>query len=475
MNILFAASELSPLAKTGGLGDVLAALPATLREQGHSVSVALPLYRSIREQCPDLKPTPVRLTVRLGSIDMVAAVWETTTPRGVRVYLIERDEFFDRSHLYGTEAGDYSDNAIRFIFFSKAVVALARYVTPLPQILHLHDWQTGLIPAFVRAGGLPYRTVFTIHNLAYQGSFSAFDFDRTNLPREYFSPPGVEFYGRLNLMKAGIVMAHQVTTVSPRYAQEIQSWQFGCSLENVLRSHKHKLTGIINGVDYHLWDPKTDPRLARNFSADKLDGKADCKRDILKKFDLAPTEAPLFAVISRLSGQKGLDLLAGSISEFIKRDIRFILLGSGDSFYQDLFLRLGHEHPEKIGVKIGYEETLAHQIEAGADFFLMPSHFEPCGLNQLYSLRYGAIPIVHDIGGLADSVENYNEATGHGTGFKFSPYGRDAFHDALEAALRVYKLKKKLEAIRRQAMKKVFSWDVSAAAYEKVYEKALKS
>jgi len=474
MNILFAASELSPLAKTGGLGDVMAALPATLRDRGHSVSIVLPFYRIIREQWPDLRTTPVKLTIKLGTAELTANVWETATPHGVRVYLIERDEFFDRSHLYGTETGDYADNASRFIFFAKAVVELARYINPVPQIIHSHDWEAGLIPALVRAGKHPYRTVYTIHNLAYQGSFWSFDFDLTNLPREYFSPPGVEFYGRLNLMKAGIVLAHQVTTVSPRYAQEIQTWHFGCSLESVLSGHKHKLTGILNGVDDRLWDPQTDHRLVANYSADDLKGKAACKQDILKKFGLAPTDAPLFAVISRLTSQKGLDLLLASMRDLLKHDIRFILLGSGDALYQDRFLRLAHEHTAKVAVKIGYDESLAHQIEAGADFFLMPSHFEPCGLNQLYSLRYGAIPIVHDTGGLADSVEHYDEKSGHGTGFKFSPFGRDPFHAAVNAALHVYKNKKKLDALRRHAMKKVFSWDLSAAAYEKVYKLALK-
>ena len=473
MNILFASSELSPYAKTGGLGDVLAALPAALKKRGHSVSCVLPLYPSAAKAAKGRRPADLHLTVPMGAAFATASIWESVTPNGVKLFLVQQDGYYDRPALYGTAAGDYPDNAARFIFFSKVAVELAKHIRPVPQILHSHDWQTGLVPALVHAAGLPFRTVYTIHNLAYQGSFWAFDFEMTNLPGKYFGPPGVEFYGRLNCMKAAITLADQLATVSPRYAQEIQTFEFGCGLDAVLRENSHKLTGILNGVDYTVWNPQADPLLPHPFNARSLKGKAECKKALLREMGLPPGNAPLFASVSRLTGQKGFDLLSAMMDEWLEREVRFVLLGAGEPFYQDYFIRLARKYPSKVAAKIGFDEGLAHRIEAGADFFLMPSRFEPCGLNQMYSLRYGTIPIVHETGGLANSVENYNPLSGEGTGFRFSPYDKISLGRAVEAAEDVYRDPKALGRLRRNAMRQEFSWNVSAAQYEKVYERAL--
>lgn len=467
---------MSPYAKTGGLGDVLAALPAALRERGHSVSAVLPLYRGVREKLPSITATDLYLNISLGREQLSARVWEARAESGVQLFFIERDEYYDRSHLYGTQTGDYADNAARFIFFNKAVVELARYIQPTPDILHLHDWQTGLVPALVRAKQYALKTVFTIHNLAFQGSFWAFDFDLTNLPGEYFSPPGVEFYGRLNLMKSALLLSHQITTVSPSYAQEIQTPQFGCSLDGVLRLNQHKLTGILNGVDYELWNPKHDHFLPAPYSASHLSGKADCKKALLDEFKLPAGNAPLFGIVSRLTTQKGFDLIQQVIEDSILSiGAKFVLLGSGDPYFEAYFTNLAKKYPKQVGVRIGFDEGLAHRIEAGSDFFLMPSQFEPCGLNQLYSLRYGTPPIVHNTGGLADSVEDYSEENQTGTGFKFSWYEAGGLRQAIQRAMKTYAQPKALTALRRSGMAQEFSWDASATQYERVYKAALKS
>jgi starch synthase len=475
MNILFAASELSPLAKTGGLGDVLAALPPVLKKRGHAVACVLPLYRGLLGKVLDPELSPLTFPLRLGSALHQARIWTARTQEGVRLFLVQRDEFFDRSHLYGSSEGDYADNAARFIFFSKAVVELARYLQPVTQILHLHDWQTGLVPALVKSANLPLKSVFTIHNLAYQGAFWGLDFGLTNLRGEYFTQSGVEFYGHLNLMKAGIVLANEVTTVSPRYAEEIQTEGFGCGLHRVLQEHRHKLTGILNGVDYERWNPSTDPFLAATYTPSRLKGKAACKLALQKDFGLKENEAPLFACITRLAQQKGAHLIADLMEELLNKGASFVLLGSGDVGLENHFRYLAHKYPHQVAVSIGFDESLSHRIEAAADFFLMPSQYEPCGLTQMYSLRYGAIPIAHRTGGLADSIVDYVETTGEGTGFLFSPHDVGSLRFACDRALNLYARKPEFNALRKQGMKVEFSWDRSAESYEQVYTRALAS
>ncbi|MDD4932479.1 MAG: glycogen synthase GlgA [Methylacidiphilaceae bacterium] len=473
MNLLFAATELSPYAKTGGLADVLAALPAALRRRGHSVACVLPLFRSIRETLPDLRPTDLVLTAPLGAGLPSARIWEGHTDRDIRVFLVEKEEFFDRTYLYGPPGKDYADNASRFFFFSKIVPLLARHVRPTPEILHLHDWHTGLVPVLVRAGRLPFRTLFTIHNLAYQGSFWGLDFPLTNLPPDYFSPAGIEFHEHINCLKAAIVFSDRLTTVSPRYAQEIQTPEFGCGLAEVLRERKYKLSGILNGADYSRWDPRNDPLLPMRYSASEPDAKRLSKDLVAKQVGWVPSGAPLFCLISRLTAQKGIPLLLEIIDEIRKEDGRLVVLGEGDPHWQESLLGLAREFSNSVAVHIGFDEAFARLLLAGADFLLMPSLFEPCGLTQLYALRYGTLPIARETGGLADTITSWDPVAGQGTGFLFQAPVASAFAEAVQRAKAVYRDPPSFRAMRQQAMRQEFSWERSAAAYEEIYQRLL--
>ncbi|MFH1067802.1 MAG: glycogen synthase GlgA [bacterium] len=474
MNILFAASELAPYAKTGGLGDVVASLPAALNECGHTVSVVIPLYRSVREQFKGLKKSELHLNVALDEEKIPVPVWQGTTEDGVAVFAVQRDEFFDRAGLYGNEEGDYADSAARFAFFSRAVVELALYLEPQMDVIHAHDWHAALVPAYVRAWSLPFKTVLTVHNLAYQGVFPAHAFAHTDLPREYFSPEGIEFYGHVNFLKGGMMLAHAVTTVSPTYAREIQREEYGCGLHDVLAAHQYKLTGILNGIDTTMWNPADDPFLAASYSAEKPEGKAKCKADLLKTLQMkGGADKPLIGMVSRLVEQKGVDLVLDSVEEILKRDIRLVVLGVGEKRYENAFTRLARKCPNQLKVKIGFDEKLAHQIEAGSDFFLMPSEFEPCGLNQFYSLRYGTIPIARDTGGLSDSITDWNGK--EGTGFKFAEGTPAALLKKVDEALAVMKDPAGWAKLKGNAMRQDHSWQARVGDYEKLYEQLLKS
>lgn len=469
MNLLFAATELSPYAKTGGLADVLAALPAALRLRGHSVACVLPLFRSIRETLPEIHPTDLVLTAPLGEGLQSARIWEGRTDRDVRLFLVEKEEFFDRTYLYGPPGRDYADNASRFFFFSKIVPLLAGHVRPVPEILHLHDWHTGLTPVFVRSERLPFRTVFTIHNLAYQGHFWGLDFPLTNLPQDYFSPAGIEFHQHLNCLKAAVVFSDRLTTVSPRYAQEIQTPEFGCGLAEVLRERKYKLSGILNGADYSRWDPASDPLLPAPFSAHNLNAKRLSKDLLAKSLGWEPFEGPLFCLISRLTAQKGIPLLLDIADELRKDGSRLVVLGEGDPELEERLRNLAVASPGRIAVRIGFDEEFAHLLMAGSDFLLMPSLFEPCGLTQLYALRYGTLPIARETGGLADTIASWDAATGRGTGFLFPAPTARSFAEAVERAKAVYRDPPSLRTMRAAAMRQEFSWEKSAAAYEELY------
>lgn len=476
MNILFASSEMTPYAKTGGLGDVLAALPAALRLSGHSVSVVLPLYQVLKKSLPSLKPTQLRLKAQLGAFEVTARVWSGVAENEVIVFAIERDEFYDRSALYGTAEGSYFDNAARFIFFSKMVVELAKHVEPRPDVIHVHDWQTALVPALVKQAKLPFKTMLTIHNLAYQGVFPSYDFSLTNLPDNWFHADQIEYYGQINLLKSGIVSADQVTTVSPTYAKEVLTEQMSCGLHDVLRkrSADHALTGILNGIDTQAWNPEIDPHIETNFGIDTLKNKKLCKKELLKKMGFKKGfSKPLVGCISRLVDQKGFHLIQEIMPKLLKTGAHFILLGSGDEGHENKFLTLAKKFPDQVAVKIGFDETLAHEIEAGADLFLMPSVFEPCGLNQMYSQRYGTIPVVHDIGGLSDSVKAWNPRKKTGTGFKFQGGTGDALWKQVKAAIELMEDAQGWDAIRRNAMSEDFSWAQPIQHYEKLYRKMI--
>lgn len=471
MKILMASSEMAPLARTGGLGDVLEALPAHLEKRGHEVSVALPFYRAIREnRALDIKSTGVRMTVQVGSRRIDTEILETCAQNGVQIFLVKRDEYFDRSEIYGTAGRAYEDNAERFIFFSKAVVELARRLNPAPDILHVHDWQTALVPAFVRDQNLPFRTVLTIHNLAYQGAFWGVDFGLTNLPGHYFSATGVEFFGQLNFMKGGLLFADAITTVSEHYAREIQTPEYGCGLDVVLREQASKLSGILNGADYDVWNPATDKFIPRKYKASALAGKKTCRTALLEQFGLDENpRGPVFAMVTRLAEQKGIDLLLPLLDRLLADDVRLLILGEGESAYEREFFIATKRHAGRFAFRKSFENKLAHLIEAGADITLIPSHFEPCGLTAMYSLKYGTIPIARASGGLHQIVTDYDPTSGGGNGFLFFDYTPAALWDAIGRAKKLHADAATWKQLMQRAMECDFSWPAAAEEYEKIY------
>jgi starch synthase len=474
--------EAVPFAKTGGLADVAGALPRFLQSLGCDVKMMMPYYRMVKESGPPLQYLGQEVEVPMGDEVLKADIYKGQLNQNIPVYLIGRDEFFDRGNLYGTPRGDYFDNAERFIFFSKAALLSCQFLSLSPEIIHHHEWQTGLIPAYLRS---IYRsdpllsqtaTLFTIHNIAYQGIFKKEKFGLTGLPAEMYSPEGIEFWERINFMKAGIVYADVINTVSQKYAEEIQSAEYGYGLEGILAKRKEDLFGILNGVDYQDWNPSHDPYLAAPYDPNDLSGKKKCKKDLLKTFRLPASlmSSPLLGIISRLADQKGFDLLAEILDELFNLDIGLILLGTGEQKYHDLFQQVAQRHPQKAGVRIAYDDRLAHQIEAGADFFLMPSKYEPCGLNQIYSLKYGTIPIVRSTGGLDDTIVNYDPVTGKGNGFKFTHYNAQEFLNQIKVAIGFYSQPEHWKQLLRNAMAEDFSWQRSAGSYFQLYQKAMK-
>lgn len=466
---------MNPLARTGGLGDVLDALPAALARRGHDVSVVLPCYRGLRDDARlGLEPTGVHFPVQVGAKRVDADILAGEAPNGVQLFLVRRDEYFDRSGIYGADGRDYDDNAERFIFFSKAVVELARRVKPAPEIVHVHDWQTALVPVVIKDRALPLRTVMTLHNVAYQGSFWGLDFALTNLPGDYFTDHGVEFYGNLNLLKGGILFADQLTTVSERYAREIQTAEYGYGLDPVVRSRSSKLTGILNGADDAAWNPATDSLIPQRYDSTSLEGKAACRAALLAELNLAPNpNGPVIAMVSRLAEQKGIDLLLPIIDRLLADDVRLVILGEGDTGYERDLLIASKRHAERFAFIHQLDTRLSHLIEAGADISLAPSHFEPCGLTAMYSLKYGTLPVARATGGLFQIVQDYDATTDSGNGFVFYDYQPEAFFDAIGRAVRCFQSKDHWRKLMLRAMSQDFSWDTAASRYEAVYERAL--
>ena len=476
MKILFTGSEMTPLARTGGLGDVLEALPAALAAHGHEVSVALPCYRGLRDDAKlGVRSTGVEIAVQIGSKRLVAEILECRAPNGVQVFLVRRDEYFDRSGLYGAEGRPYEDNAERFIYFSKAVLELARRILPPPEILHVNDWQTALLPVLVKERRLPFKTVLTIHNLAYQGDFWGLDFGLTNLPGDYFSAKGVEFYGQLNLLKGGIVSADAITTVSERYAREIQTPEQGCGLDAVIRENRDKLTGILNGADYEIWNPASDSLLPQTYSAAAFEGKAKCREALLSAVGLqgSPT-GPVFAMVGRLAEQKGFDLLFPLLDRLLADDVRLVILGEGETSYERELLIASRRHAGRFTYRGGMDESLAHLCYAGADAFLLPSHFEPCGLTAMYALKYGTLPIARATGGLYESIQDYDPTNESGNGFLFFDYHPEAFWDAMTRARRYFAEPSVWQTLVQRAMASDFSWEKGVARYEAIYDRLLR-
>jgi len=476
LTIAMAASEALPYAKSGGLADVAGALPAHLARLGHRVLLFVPYYRETRLRFPHLPRATQPLDLPFPGHDVRIEILRHEPCPGVSVLLVREAAAFDRPHLYGTPDGDYWDNAGRYALFCRAVLAGLQALGEIPDVIHVHDWQTALIPLYLRqrpdfAGALaPTPSLITVHNLAYQGLFPAAAMQYTGIPEHLFHPHGVEFYGKLNLLKGGLLYADAITTVSPRYSEEIRTPEFGEGLDGVLRERSADLHGILNGVDYEQWNPETDPLLPARYSAAAPAGKARCKEALQQAFGIPGDPAiPLFGTISRMADQKGFDLLAAALPAMAQLNLRYCILGSGDRHYQDLFVDLARRNPGRIAVRIGYDENLAHLIEAGADCFLMPSRFEPCGLNQLYSLRYGTIPVVRFVGGLADTVEHFNPSRGTGTGFVFRDYDTNGLLWAIGEALAAYSRPADWTRLRINAMSADFSWDASARRYLELY------
>jgi starch synthase len=476
MNVLLASSEVHPFSKTGGLADMVGALGKALARAGHEARIVTPLYRGIYEKFPGLKPEDWQFDLPLGATRVQGKLFSLEVEKNLTIYFIEQDEFFNRAGIYLENDASYADNAERFIFFSKCVAHLARYLPWQPEIVHVHDWQAAIVPALIlhqknSDGGNRPATCLTIHNLAYQGTFPREAFALTNLPPEFFTPERMEFFGYLNCLKAGIVFADAITTVSPRYAREIMTEEYGCALDGILRKRKNSFSGILNGVDYEEWNPASDKFLARNFSATRLTGKAADKLALQKEFGLPQSKTiPLFGTISRLAEQKGVDIQLGALVEMLSADIQFVLLGSGATAYERGYQELAKRFPTKVAVRVGYDEGLAHRIEAGCDFYLMPSRFEPSGLNQMYSLRYGTIPIVRATGGLDDSVIDLTEDAERANGIKFREYSARALAKGIRKALAIYQQPELMQRYRRNGMKSDFSWDRTVAEYLKIYE-----
>ena len=480
MRILHATSELFPYSKTGGLADMVDGLAKALASHRHQVAVVSPLYRDLKERFAGWEQAGVDFAVPMDGGRVPARVWMRQPSAHLTLYFVEQPECFDRAGLYQEQGVDYADNAARFIFFSKCVAHLARHLPEPPQLVHLHDWQTGLAPLFIRHQrdhdgwfNAP-RTVFTVHNLAFQGVFPSRDYALTNLPPWYFHPEAVEYYRQMNCLKAGLVFADALTTVSPRYAREITTPELGCGLDGVLRRRQNVLTGVLNGVDYQEWRTNNNPHLSHSYDLDDLHGKGLQKTDLQKELGLPlQSDLPLFGTVTRLSEQKGLDILLEALEPALAAPLQFVLLGSGAAHFVEALRDMARRQPDQVAVRIGYDAGLSHRIEAGADFFLMPSHYEPCGLNQMYSLRYGTVPVVRATGGLDDSVIDPTEDLGRANGIKFHDYSAPALAKAIQKALVLHQHPALLRHFRRNGMAADFSWDRTSLEYVTVYKRVL--
>jgi starch synthase len=482
LRILMVASEAAPFAKTGGLGDVTGALPRALRAMGHDVRILIPRHRGVEEHASEIRTVVPRLAVPLGDRVVEGALQEADTASGVPVYFLAQDQYFDREALYGTADGDYWDNCERFVFFCRGALESVIELRDgwRPQILHVNDWQTGLIPVYLKTlyrdhpalGSLA--TLLTIHNLAYQGVFWHYDMAMTGLGWDLFTPAGIEFYGKINFLKGGLVFSDLLTTVSRTYAAEIRTPEFGNGLDGVLEERAADLHGVINGIDYEQWNPAKDPALARPYSADEPEGKAACREALRRELELEDARGPIVAMVTRLAGQKGLDLALEGLPAMLEAGCRIALLGSGEAHLEEAWGQAAARYPGKVAVRLGYDTGLSSRLYAGADCFLMPSRYEPCGLGQLIALRYGAVPIVRRTGGLADTVTEFDAARRVGTGFLFDAFEVDAMLESVQRAASAFRRPELWSVLVRNGMTEDFSWDASAREYALLYKKALR-
>ena len=480
LRILVISSEVEPFAKTGGLADVAGALPQALATLGHDVRVLMPKYRGV-ERHGTLRTAVPRVHVPIGDRTTEGALLEGRLGRAVPVYFLAHDHYYDRPALYGTGQGDYLDNCERFVFFCRGALEALRALGWTPHVIHANDWQSGLVPVYLET---LYKddpalgevgTLFTIHNLAYQGVFWHFDMPLTGLGWDLFTPAGLEFYGKLNFLKGGLVFADVLNTVSKTYAQEVQTAEFGCGLEGVLQYRGADLHGVVNGIDVAAWDPATDRDLTKPYSAEDLAGKAACKQALAQELGIDADGAPIIGIVSRLAAQKGLDLVLAALPELVDAGFELALLGAGEPGLETAFGEAARASRGRIAIRTGFDNALARRIYAGADMFLMPSRYEPCGLGQMISMRYGTIPIVRRTGGLADTVVEARPARRTGTGFGFAEPTARALLEATMRALAAYREPALWRQLQRNAMAQDFSWSASAREYVALYRKAAKA
>lgn len=469
MNIIQIVSEAVPFCKTGGLADVAGALPLALAKEGHNVSLIIPYYTAkISLKKHKIRDNKTNIKVSIGSKEAEGELFTCKMAHNVTAYLIKNEQYFGRAELYQTPEGDYPDNAERFIFFTRSALYAALQLQP--DIIHLHDWQSAMAAVYLKSVYKTHKAfaktkvLLTIHNLGYQGTFPHTTMSLTGLPWEYFTFDRLEFYGRISFLKGGIVFADAINTVSKKYAQEILTPEFGCGLDGALAYRKNVLYGILNGIDYGEWNPSTDKNLPVRFDSKNLKGKSACKTAVQQAYKLpVKADVPLIGMISRLTSQKGFDLLETAMPELMKQDVQIVILGTGEKKYHDLMLQVVKDYPQKMGVRIAFDNTLAHQIEAACDMFLMPSRYEPCGLNQLISLKYGTIPIVRAAGGLDDTIKNREN------GFKFSEYNHKAMLACIYEAIDTYKNQSAWGKMIQTAFANDFSWGASAREYINLY------
>ncbi len=475
LRIAMVSSEAVPFAKTGGLADVVTALGKELVKIGNEVVLLMPLYAGV-----SLKPTglisPLRISFggRQITYSIVQGAYE-----GIKLVFVDSPYYFQRSGIYGDSQGGFHDNDERFLFFTRACLEYFRRKEERPDVFHCHDWPTGLLPLFLKTHYYhealsKSAVVFTIHNIAYQGNFPGNRFSLLELGQEFFNSENVEFFGAVSYLKSGLLYSDLVSTVSRRYAQEIMTSEFGCRMQGVLSSRKERVFGVLNGIDEEIWDPESDPHIVRNFNSTDLSGKLECRRDLLRLAGWDPElSRPVIAIISRLALQKGLDLLETAVDGLLQLDTQLMVLGSGGQRYERFFQRLQAKRPDRVNVTLRFDDVLAHRMEAGADMFLMPSRYEPCGLNQMYSLRYGTAPIVRATGGLDDTVEEWNEESGKGNGFKFQEYDAEAMLRAVSRARNCFENKSSWTRMLKNGMSGNFSWRNSALQYMSLYDQAI--